>query len=119
DRNRLDPAMQLLLQNLPLLAARNVAALMRLCGVDAEDLADMVAEIRALDPRPGSAFDVPTAQPVIPDILMRPQPQGGWLIELNADTLPRVLVDNRYYARVTRQVRDKTEREYLSERLQA
>src|SRR4029077_16713723 len=46
-------------------------------------------------------------------------PQGGWLIELNADTLPRVLVDNRYYARVTRQVRDKTEREYLSERLQA
>lgn len=119
DRNRFDPAMQALLANLPLLAARNAQALMRLCGVDAEDLADMVAEIRSLDPRPGTAFDAPPAQPVIPDILMRSQPQGGWLIELNPDTLPRVLVNNRYYARVTRQARSKVEREYLTDRLHA
>ena len=65
DRNRLDPAMRLLLDNLPLLAARNVPALLRLCGVDAEDLAEMVAEIKSLDPRPGHAFDPPLAQPVI------------------------------------------------------
>jgi len=119
DRDRLDPAMQALLANLPLLAARNAQALMRICRVDAEDLADMVAEIRALDPRPGTAFDAAPAQPVIPDILMRPQPEGGWLIELNPDTLPRVLINNRYYARVNRQARDKTEREYLTDRLQA
>ena len=72
DRDRLDPAMQLLLQNLLLLAARNAAALMRVCGVDAEDLADMVAEIRALDPRPGALFDAAPVLPVLPDILMRP-----------------------------------------------
>ena len=119
DRDRLDPAMQALLANLPLLAARNAQALMRICGVDAEDLADMVTEIRALDPRPGTAFDAPLAQPVIPDILMRPQPEGDWLIELNPDTLPRVLINNRYYARVNRQARYKAEREYLTERLQA
>ncbi len=101
DRNRLDPAMQLLLDNLPLLAARNAPALLRICGVDAEDLAEMVAEIKSLDPRPGHAFDPPLAQPVIPDIIMRAQPQGGWLVELNADTLPRVLVNNRYYARIS------------------
>src|SRR3979411_1121585 len=53
DRNRLDPAMRLLLDNLPLLAARNAPALLRICGVDAEDLAEMVAEIKSLDPRPG------------------------------------------------------------------
>src|SRR5207249_7421013 len=57
DRNRLDPAMQLLLDNLPLLAARNAPALLRICEVDAEDLAEMVAEIKSLDPRPGHAFD--------------------------------------------------------------
>ena len=119
DRNRFDPAMQLLLDNLPLLAARNAAALMRICGVDAEDLADMVAEIKSLDPRPGLAFDPPLAQPVVPDIIMRAQPQGDWIVELNADTLPRVLVDNRYYARISRSTRSKAERDYLTDRLQA
>ena len=119
DRNRLDPAMQLLLDNLPLLAARNAPALLRICGVDAEDLAEMVAEIKSLDPRPGHAFDPPLAQPVIPDIIMRTQPQGGWLIELNADTLPRVLVNNRYYARISGALRSKAEREYLTDRLHA
>ena len=119
DRNRLDPAMQRLLDNLPLLAARNATALMRICGVDAEDLAEMVAEIKSLDPRPGFAFDPPLAQPVVPDIIMRAQLRGGWAVELNADTLPRVLVNNRYYARIRRTALNKIEREYLTERMQA
>src|SRR3546814_16681319 len=71
---------------------------MRLCGVDAEDLAQMVAEIRALNPKPGEAFAHEIAQTTTPDILMRPHPGGGWLIELNPDNLPRVLVDTEYYA---------------------
>ena len=119
DRNRLDPAMEALLDNLPLLATRNVAALLRICDVDADDLAEMVAEIKSLDPRPGHAFDPPLAQPVVPDILMRAQPDGSWVIELNADTLPRVLVNNRYYARISGAARSKEEREYLTDRLQA
>ncbi len=119
DRNRLDPAMQLLLDNLALLAARNTAALIRICGVDAADLADMIAEIKSLDPRPGLAFDPPLAQIVVPDILMRAQPQGGWMIELNPETLPRVLVNNHYFAQISSAARSKAEREYLSDRMQA
>jgi len=119
DRDRLDPAMQRLLDNLPLLAARNVPALTRICGVDAEDLVEMLAEIRSLDPRPGHGFDIPLAQPVIPDILMRPRPEGGWLVELNTDTLPRVLVNNRYYAKISQGGLSKADREYVGERLQA
>ncbi len=119
DRNRLDPAMQVLLDNLPLLATRNIAALVRVCRVDAADVADMIAEIKSLDPRPGLAFDPPLAQPVVPDILMRAQPDGGWIIELNADTLPRVLVDSRYCARIRQATRSKAEKDYLTERLHA
>jgi RNA polymerase sigma-54 factor len=119
ERNRLDPAMQALLQNLPLLAVRNIAALMRLCQVDAEDMVDMITEIRSLDPRPGLVFDPPLAQPVIPDILMRALPEGGWVVELNTETLPRVLVNNRYLAEVSRATRSRAEKDYLSERLQA
>ena len=98
DRNRFDPAMQALLDNLPLLAAPgNIAALVRVCRVDAADVREMISEIRSLDPQPGLAFDPPLAQPVVPDILMRAQPEGGWVVELNAETLPRVLVNNSYY----------------------
>jgi RNA polymerase sigma-54 factor len=117
--NRLDPCMQALLDHLPLLANRDVAQLMRLCGVDAEDLAQMVGEIKALNPKPGLAFDGAPAQPIVPDILMRAQPNGGWLIELNAETLPRVLVNNRYYAQVSRSVAGKVDRDYVSERFQS
>jgi RNA polymerase sigma-54 factor len=119
DRNRLDPAMQALLDNLPLLASRNIPALVRLCGVDAADMAEMIGEIKSLDPRPGLAFDPPLAQPVVPDILMRAQPEGGWLVELNADTLPRVLVNTRYFARISEATRSKAEKDYLTERLHA
>jgi RNA polymerase sigma-54 factor len=119
DRDRLDPAMQILLDNLPLLAARNIPALIRLCRVDAEDMAQMIAEIKCLDPRPGLAFDPPLAQSVVPDILMRAQAEGGWIVELNPETLPRVLVNNRYHAKISRAPLSKAEKEYLTERLQA
>lgn len=103
DRNRLDPAMQALLANLELLAKGDKARLMRLCGVDAADLDDMIAEIRTLDPRPAAGFDAPPATPLIPDVLMRAAPNGqGWIVELNPDTLPRLLVDRRYYDTVAR-----------------
>jgi len=115
ERNRLDPAMQALLDNLALLARRDLSQLMRICGVDAADLADMIEEIRALDPRPARAFDHEPIQAVTPDILMRPQPGGGWFIELNPDTLPRVLVNQRYYAEVSRAARSKDERDYIAD----
>jgi RNA polymerase sigma-54 factor len=109
--------MQALLDNLDLLAKRDVVRLMRACGVDAADLADMVAEIRSLNPKPASAFDHEVAQPVTPDVIVRPLPEGGWLVEVNSETLPRVLVDRRYYAEVSRVARQKADRDYILERL--
>jgi RNA polymerase sigma-54 factor len=119
ERGRLDPPMDILLDHLPLLAARDIPALCRLCQVDGEGLAAMIAAIKALDPRPGYAFDPPLAQPVVPDILMRARPQGGWLIELNPETLPRVLVNHRYHAEISQTARNKAEKDYLNERLSA
>jgi len=121
DRNRLDPAMQALLANLELLAKGDKARLMRLCGVDAEDLDDMIAEIRTLDPRPAAGFDAPPASPLIPDVLMRVVQGGqGWLIELNSDTLPRLIVDRRYYDTVARTGNGKARdaKRFLAARLQ-
>ncbi len=116
DRNRLDPAMQKLLDNLELLAHRDMRALMQLCEVDAEDLADMVAEIRQLDPKPAAAFDAAPPQPVIPDVLMRPLPDGEWFLELNPETMPRVLVNQVFHARVSMRA-GREERVFLAEQL--
>ncbi|HKR88047.1 MAG TPA: RNA polymerase sigma-54 factor, partial [Phenylobacterium sp.] len=94
DQNRYDPAIGALLDNLQLLARRDLAALKKICGVDDEDLREMIAEIRGLTPRPGAAFPGgEAATPVAPDVFVREGPGGLWLVELNSDTLPRLLVD--------------------------
>ncbi|HEX2655926.1 MAG TPA: RNA polymerase factor sigma-54 [Xanthobacteraceae bacterium] len=118
ERDRFDPAMQALVANLDLLARRDVAALKRVCGVDDEDLADMIAEIKRLNPKPGFAFGSTIVQPVVPDVFVRPGPDGGWLVELNSDTLPKVLINQIYYAQVAKTARNPTEKAYLSDCMQ-
>jgi RNA polymerase sigma-54 factor len=102
DKDRFDPAMATLVAHLDLLAKRDFAQLKRLCRVDDEDLAEMVAEIRRLDPKPGLIFGGEPAQAVIPDVFVRPASDGGWSVELNGDALPRVIANKSYYARVSR-----------------
>ncbi|MGB0671234.1 MAG: RNA polymerase factor sigma-54 [Rhodospirillales bacterium] len=119
DRNRYDPAIAALLDNLEMLAKRDLNGLMRVCGVGEEDIRDMVAEVRALNPKPALAFDHDVSQPVVPDVLMRPKPGGGWIVELNAETLPRVLINNTYHATISARARDKTERQYINECFQS
>ncbi|MBN9545893.1 MAG: RNA polymerase factor sigma-54 [Alphaproteobacteria bacterium] len=114
-KDRLDPAMAALLTRLDLLARRDMAGLCALCGVDSEDIADMIAEIRDLNPKPGLAFGSEQVAPVVPDVFVRVGPDGAWLIELNSDTLPRLLVNSRYYAKVSKNARDKDSKTYLTD----
>ncbi|MHB2267201.1 RNA polymerase factor sigma-54 [Aliihoeflea sp. PC F10.4] len=118
-RDRLDPAMAAMIGNLELVARRDFAGLKRLCGVDEADLLDMLAELRGLDPRPGHAFTVETAEIIKPDVVVRAAPDGSWAIDLNADALPRVLVNQTYAATVSRGSRDSRDREFVSECLQS
>jgi RNA polymerase sigma-54 factor len=113
--DRYDPAMAALVDNLPLLAKRDMAALRRICGVDDDDLKDMVAEIRALTPKPGAAFGGGPVQAVVPDVYVREGPGGLWLVELNSETLPRLLVDQRYHARVSGGARTDQEKTFVSD----
>jgi len=115
ERDRCDPAMETLLANLELLARRDYEALKRICGVDDEDLSEMVAELQALDPRPGYAFGGGEAETVIPDVFLRRTRQGTWSVELNSETLPRVLVNRHYYAELSARSGDKADKQFLSE----
>jgi RNA polymerase sigma-54 factor len=118
ERDRFDPAMQALVAHLDLLAKRDFASLRRLCGVGGEDLADMIAEIRRLDPKPGIRFGAMVVQPVIPDVFVREGPEGSWLVELNSDALPKVLVNQAYFARVAKSTSKESDKTYLGDCLQ-
>jgi RNA polymerase sigma-54 factor len=115
EKDRLDPLMARLLDHLDLIATHDLAALARAVGCDREDLADMLAELRGLDPRPGRAFDFSPVEAVVPDVFVRPGPDGNWAIELNDAILPRVLVNRSYYTEVSRKTRDAEEKSFLSE----
>jgi RNA polymerase sigma-54 factor len=122
ERNRLDPAMAALLRNLDMLARRDMRGLMEICGVDAADLAEMVAEIRRLDPKPGIRFESEPLRPLIPDVLMRPMPmktEGGseWMLEINPETMPRLLIRRGFHARMAASASRET-KSFLSEQLQ-
>ena len=118
-KDRLDPAMAALVSNLELLARRDFAALTRICGVDEEDLLEMMAEIRALDPKPGTRFETGSSEMIVPDVSVRPASDGGWTIELNPDTLPRVLVNQTYFTTVTgKMAKNAAGQDFLSECLQ-
>jgi RNA polymerase sigma-54 factor len=115
ERNRCDPAMAVLLDNLDLVAKRDFAGLRRLCGVDEEDLKEMLAELRALTPRPGAAFGGEPTAPVTPDAAVREGLGGLWHVELNSDALPRLLVDHRYHARVSGGARTDADKTFVAD----
>jgi RNA polymerase sigma-54 factor len=100
------------------LAKRDLGALRRLCGVSDEDLADMIAEIRNLNPKPGLAFGSTVVQPIVPDVYVRAAPDGTWQVELNSDTLPKVLINQRYYAQVSKNTHNNKEKAYIADCLQ-
>ena len=110
DLERYDPFMEKLLQNLDLLADKKISKLASICGVDREDLNEMLSELRSLNPKPGLKFENHLSQPVVPDVLVLSKPGGGWLIELNTDTLPKVLVNNEYHSQVFSKAKTKEEK---------
>lgn len=118
EAGRFDPLIARFLDHLDLLAAHNLPALRRAAGVDMEDLVDMIAEIKRLNPKPGLKFGSVEMQPVVPDVIVRPATDGSWIIELNSETLPRVLVNRSYYARVSRTTRNEKEKDFLLDCLQ-
>jgi RNA polymerase sigma-54 factor len=118
EADRYDPCMARLIDNLDLLAKGAVKQLKRICEVDDEDFADMLAELRAYDPKPGLQFSAePDGAPVVPDILLRAAKDGGWDIAINPDTLPRLVINRSYYLELRRDCDDRQARGWLSEKL--
>ena len=114
EADRYDPCMARLLEHLDLVARGDLARLKRICGVDDEDMADMIRELRSYDPKPGCRFGGEPMQAVTPDLFVA-KTASGWGIELNNATLPRVLVNRRYYHELSAGPQDKAGRAWLND----
>src|SRR5258708_9930479 len=97
---------------------RDFSALRKICGVDDEDLVEMIGEIKGLNPKPGLAFSSVLVQPIVPDVFVRQAADCGWTVELNHDTLPMVLVNPTYYSKVSKTAKKDAEKSYLAQCLQ-
>lgn len=120
EQGRYDAPMQKLIENLDMLGNHDMQGLAEKCGVNPTYLADMVAEIKELNPKPAGSFDHVIVQTAIPDVVMKKLPKnlgGGWKIELNTETLPRVLVNQEYYTQVSSKAKSKADREYIVSQL--
>ncbi|SDR23122.1 RNA polymerase factor sigma-54 [Pseudovibrio sp. Tun.PSC04-5.I4] len=118
EKDRYDPAMQKLVENIELLALHDLPKLKRLCRVDDEDLRDMILEIKELNPKPGSAFNNEIVQPIVPDAFVRASSDGGWTVELNTESLPKVLISQSYYSEISKNSKNKTDLAYFTDSLQ-
>ncbi len=120
ERDRFDPAMAAMIARLDLVAKREYKQLAKICGVDADDVADMIDEIKRLNPRPASAFDDAVPAAVVPDVLLRRAKNGDFVVELNQAVLPRVLINRSYAARVAGLAKgDKAAKKFLTQHLSA
>lgn len=118
ERNRFDPLIAAAIDQLDLLASHDLQALRRAIGVTAEDLYDIIAEIKSLNPKPGLKFGSVSVQPVVPDVIVRGRKDGSWLVELNSETLPKVLVNQSYYTLVAKGAKSGKDKTYLQDCLQ-
>lgn len=119
DKNHLDPVVTVLLEHLDLVAAGDLAALQRVCDADVDDIQHMVEEIKSLNPKPGLLFQSEVVQVIEPDVFLKRHPGGHWLVELNSDVLPKVLVNKRYYKDITSQALGKDDKQYVVDQFQS
>jgi RNA polymerase sigma-54 factor len=119
ERDRFDPAMRAMIENLTAVARRDMATLRRVCGVDDQDIFDMIAEIKRLDPKPGRSFGGGVEPVVIPDVFVSAVQDGSWRVELNSEALPRVLVNETYASHVKRGSLREVDKQYVSSQLQS
>jgi RNA polymerase sigma-54 factor len=117
EKDRYDPFMERLLDNLDLIAACDFQRLRKLCGVDQDDLREMISELRALNPRPGAGFETAEVETLVPDVIVKRSPDGAWKAELNPNAAPSLAVDRAYYASLKKRCRSDADRSYLSDRI--
>lgn len=118
DRNRYDPVIGRLVEHLELVAIGDIKKLARLCKTSEEEVIEMCQEIKRLNPKPGDMFAADAVSIQQPDVFLKKSPEGEWVIEVNTQALPKVLVNQKYYAKLVKEVEgQKEQKKYIVEQI--
>ncbi len=94
-------AMELVSRHLDLLAGQDQQKLMRKLGLTEYQLAEVIALIRTLDPKPGSKIETTSSEYIVPDVFVSKQ-KNGWTVSLNPDISPKLRVNSVYSGMIKR-----------------
>ena len=92
-------SLELLLQNLPLLAKGDLKSLAKKCNCKILDITNYLKLIRSFNPKPGALFENDLPQVNSPDLIVK-KTKDGWSVDLNKSTLPTVYVNEEYAATI-------------------
>lgn len=117
DKNLFNEKIEILLNNLDLLANGNFAKIKNICKISTdEELASIIKNIKAQNPKPANKFFTENTQYIIPDILVRTNKNGDYIIELNPASLPRVLINQSYVSEISK-LYNKEANKYIKKQL--
>lgn len=103
-------------EHLDLLANHDFRSLMRSTRLKEDTLKEAMLLIQSLDPRPGQSINTGESEYVIPDVLVR-KAQDKWTVELNADSIPRLKI-NQQYAALGNSARSEADGQFIRSNLQ-
>ncbi|MEM7739193.1 MAG: RNA polymerase factor sigma-54 [Pseudomonadota bacterium] len=117
DQGELSAQMQAFLNNLALLGHHKIPELKRLTGMDDAELRHAVAAIKRLNPKPGLVYGSDPVQVVVPDVYVAESADGGWKVELNSETLPRVIANETYYTELSAEKQSDDSKSFLQNQI--
>jgi RNA polymerase sigma-54 factor len=111
-----EKALELTSRHLDLLAKKDLNKLKRLLELSDEDLNQVIALIRTLEPKPGRQIKTEDAQYVIPDVFVS-RVGDEWLVSLNPDISPKLRV-NPFYSNMIKRADNSADNVCMKNHLQ-
>ncbi|MDR1910302.1 MAG: RNA polymerase factor sigma-54 [Holosporales bacterium] len=115
DTQALTPVMEILIDNLELFEQGRFESLQKLCNVSIAEIRRCIHCLRVLTPYPGASFNAGPLVPRIPDVIAKNLGEGDWVLELNPETLPKILVNETYHTHVSTRTRSKEDKKFVQQ----
>ena len=112
-QNLLDNNLKLLLKNLTILANENIFSISKKLKIDKEKLKDSLDMLKRCSAAPIDTDGDLISHINSPDIIVE-KDKNDWIVSLNEETLPKVIVLTGYWEELSRKKLSKEDKKYLS-----
>ena len=112
-QNLLDNNLKLLLKNLPILANENIFSISKKLEIDKEKLKDSLDMLKRCSAAPIDTDGGLISNINSPDIIVE-KDKNEWIVSLNEETLPKVIVLTGYWEELSRKKLSKEDKKFLS-----